>query len=107
MIKRLKVHTIAFLNSDLSFHNCAGLDGTAVWMELLFGWNCCLDGTAVWMELLFGWYCCLDGTAVWMELLFGWNCCLDGTAVWMELLFHPNLDTRRSPTYSDIHQMSY
>jgi len=30
-----------------------------------------------------------------------------GMQVWVELPFHPNLHTRRSPTYSDIYQMSY
>ena len=35
--------------------------------------------------------------------LFRWP---SGVQVWMELMdFHPNLHTRRSPTYSDIYQM--
>ena len=32
---------------------------------------------------------------------------LSSVQVWMELQFHPNLHTRRSPTESDIYQMSY
>jgi len=32
---------------------------------------------------------------------------LSSVQVWMELQFLPNLHTRRSPTQSDIYQMSY